>query len=409
MLIGIATLKGCETMINNYTAIVILSCLTICALGILVYENARFEKSAKRRFYLTYAFLIVATLSEWVGIALNGAPEWTVWIHRIVKCIDYTSTPIVGICFALQVSDEKEWKKHVWIAVILAANALFEIISVFTGWTFYINEENYYCHGPLYFIYTIVYCIAIVDILISFRAYSKNFKKQNRLSLYVIIFLACMGIGFQELGSGSIRTSCLSLAFGSALLFIHYNEFLQQKNDDNMFYQKKLIETDALTGMRSRYSYIKTLNEYHNKDTLPRGLAVFSIDINGLKFVNDSRGHAAGDRLIQNAAECILEVFGRYGKCFRIGGDEFVAILNIEKRKIPEIVKSLDIAEKRKDGLSLASGYAVAEEHPELSIEELINIADKMMYADKEKYYRNMNSDSHRAAAAGVPETKKLG
>lgn len=394
-------------MLNNYTAVVILSCLTICVLGILVHENARFEKATKQRFYLTYAVIIVATLSEWLGIALNGAPEWTVWIHRIVKCIDYTITPIAGICFALQVSDKKELKKHAWIAVVVIANALLEIISVFTGWTFYINEENYYCHGPLYIVYTVIYCIAVVDVLISFRTYSKKFKKQNKVSLYAIIILAFMGIGFQELGDGSIRTSCLSLAFCSALLFIHYNEFLQQKNDDNLIRHKNMIETDALTGMLNRYSYIKTINKYHHKDTLPQGLTVFSIDINGLKLVNDTEGHSAGDRLICSAAECISEVFGKDGKCFRIGGDEFIAIINIEKGKIEEICKSLSVAQEKRNGLSLASGFAISDEHPNFSIEELINISDKMMYEDKKKYYQNKKLDGYRIAVTDMSETTK--
>ena len=94
---------------NNYTAIVLLSCLTIIVLTILVYENARLARATKRRFYLTYVFILVATLSEWVGIALNGAPQWTVGLHRIVKCIDYIVTPVAGICFALQVSDARVW------------------------------------------------------------------------------------------------------------------------------------------------------------------------------------------------------------------------------------------------------------------------------------------------------------
>ena len=394
-------------MINNYTAIVILSCLTMCVLGILVYENARFEKTTKHRFYLTYAFIIVATLSEWLGIALNGAPAWTIGIHSIVKCIDYIFTPIAGIGFALLVSDEKERKKHIWVVVILMANAVLEILSVFTGWTFYINEANYYCHGPLYVVYTVIYCISIADVLISFRVYSKKFKRQNRMPIYAIIILALIGIGFQELGDSSIRTSCLSLAFCSALLFIHYNEFLQQKNDDNLIYQKNLVETDALTGMLSRYSYIRILNEYNRKGMLPQRLAVFSVDINGLKLVNDTMGHAAGDQLIRNAAACMQEAFGRYGKCFRIGGDEFIAIIHIEKRKIADICASLSAAQERRKGLSLAFGFAAAEEHPDLRIEELINIADKMMYANKEKHYQNRKSDGHRTPATDTAETTK--
>ena len=382
--------------LDNYSAIVILSCLTLGVLAIQVYENARFSRATKRRFYATYAVIIVAALSEWVGIALNGAPEWTVGIHRIVKAIDYIFTPVAGICFALQVSDEGAWRKHIWIVAILLANAVLEIASIFTEWTFYIDANNCYRHGALYPVYTVVYCLAIVDLFLSFQAYSKNFRRQNRISLYTIILLICLGVGLQELGDGSIRTVSLALAIGSALLFIHYNEFVQQRNDDNLFRQKELLETDALTGIRSRYAYIRALSEYQRRGVLPRGLAVFSIDVNGLKQVNDSQGHAAGDALIHSAAECILEALGSYGGCYRIGGDEFAAILNhVGEREIDGICAALDAAQRHREGLSLSVGYAAAAVHPELSVEELMDIADRMMYANKEEYYRG-RPDAHR-------------
>ena len=75
-------------MLDNYTAVVLLSCMTLGVLTILVYENARSDRPTKRRFYLTYALIVVSSLAEWVGIALNGAPAWTVGLHRFVKCID---------------------------------------------------------------------------------------------------------------------------------------------------------------------------------------------------------------------------------------------------------------------------------------------------------------------------------
>ena len=391
-------------MDGNYTATVVLSCLTVCILGILVHENARFEKTTKHWFYITYACIMVSSLSEWAGIALNGAPAWTMGIHSVAKCFDYIFTPITGICFALQVSNEKERRKHAWMAAVLMVNALLQILSVFTGWTFFINEENYYCHGPLYFVYTVVYCLAIVDVLIAFRAYSKNFKRQNNLSLFAIILFMCLGIGFQEFASGDVRTAYLALACCSTLLFIHYNEFLQQQNDDHLLRQKNLIETDALTGMLSRYSYNKVLSDHHDKDTMPRDLTVFSIDINGLKLVNDTRGHAAGDQIICDAAACIAEVFGREGKCYRIGGDEFIALILADRQQIEELCRALSAAVEKRDGLSLSSGFAMAAEHPQLCLEELVNVADRMMYAEKDNFYQNMKMNGHRVYGADLCE-----
>ena len=62
-------MKDCEIMKNNCTVGDIFSCLTICVLGILVYENVRFGKTTKYRFYLTYALIIAVALSERLGIA----------------------------------------------------------------------------------------------------------------------------------------------------------------------------------------------------------------------------------------------------------------------------------------------------------------------------------------------------
>ena len=68
-----------------------------------------------------------------------------------------------------------------------------------------------------------------------------------------------------------------------------YDEFMQQRSDD-LQHQEELVETDALTRMRSRYAYVRAVGEYQRGEALPHGLAVFSIDINGLKTTNDNRG-----------------------------------------------------------------------------------------------------------------------
>ncbi|MGN0778433.1 MAG: diguanylate cyclase domain-containing protein [Aristaeellaceae bacterium] len=382
---------------SNYTAVTLLSCLTIGVLSVLVYENIRFNRATKQRFYLTYAMIVLSTLAEWAGVALNGMPAWTMGLHSLVKCIDYIATPVAGICFALQVSDEGEWKKHRWMVVILLGNALLEIISMFTGWTFYIDGDNMYRHGPLYTVYTVVYGLAIVDVFMAFREYSRKFPRQNHMSLYAVILLSCTGIALQELGGGDIRTSCVSLALGSVLLFAHYNEFLQQRDEERLRQQEKLLATDTLTGLGSRYAYIRALSGLQNRKTLPEGLAVFSVDINGLKAVNDTQGHAAGDQLIRSAADCMAQAMGRYGACYRTGGDEFVAILeHVGQLEIAAIYQAMEAEQRSRDGVSLSMGHALAADHPELSMEELVDIADKHMYVNKDAHYQRMGVDASK-------------
>lgn len=66
-----------------------------------------------------------------------------------------------------------------------------------------------------------------------------------------------------------------------------------------------------------------------------------SIDVNGLKIVNDEIGHAAGDELIKGAAKCMKEVIGSYGKVYRTGGDEFVSIFFASKEQLETIKMDL--------------------------------------------------------------------
>lgn len=60
-------------------------------------------------------------------------------------------------------------------------------------------------------------------------------------------------------------------------------------------------------------------------------------DVNGLKYINDTFGHPAGDELIKAAANVIMTAFGNHGDCFRIGGDEFVVLVNAKDDKIKEL------------------------------------------------------------------------
>ena len=133
--------------------------------------------------------------------------------------------------------------------------------------------------------------------------------------------------------------------------------------------------------------------QYDEHDSLPDDLAAFSIDINGLKKVNDTYGHAAGDELICGAAKCIQKVFSPYGFCYRTGGDEFIVLAYAGYNHAEALVHQLADEAAAWDGklihtLSLSVGYALASDHKNVSAEKLIIFADEKMYADKDRFYQ---------------------
>ena len=382
-----------------YTPLIIIVLLSLAILCILTKENDRFSKEQKRIYYFTFAIVAAAALSEWTGIQLKGNTDLSPWVLRIVKFFDYVLTPLAGGALALQFRMRTIWRKI--LLSVIAANMLFQIVSVFTGWMITIDERNTYHHGPLYIVYMLFYVVIVLLVILEFAVYGKQFRKHNLFSLYATLVFTITGIAMQELLGSEVRTAYISLVIGIMLLVIHKSEYEQIAADDRIQEQMVRISVDQLTGIASRYAYTSAIQELAEAEELPSNLVVFSIDINGLKTTNDTLGHSAGDELIRGAADCISSVFDLYGKCFRTGGDEFIVLANVGRGLIPVLTgqvmkKASEWHGKKAPSLSLSVGSAEASKHPGTPIEKLVSAADLEMYKAKNEYYRENEIDRRR-------------
>jgi diguanylate cyclase (GGDEF)-like protein len=113
---------------------------------------------------------------------------------------------------------------------------------------------------------------------------------------------------------------------------------------------------------------------------------VINLDLNGLKTVNDSEGHAAGDQLLVHAAETLTKVF--YSEdVFRTGGDEFVVIAgNIDQATSNRKLERLRSLAAKDSKVSFAIGAFWSD--GTMDVTGAFHVADEHMYADKEAYYR---------------------
>jgi diguanylate cyclase (GGDEF)-like protein len=146
-------------------------------------------------------------------------------------------------------------------------------------------------------------------------------------------------------------------------------------------------EKDSLTGLFNRRSFETKIAQLIHKKA--GSLALILVDIDGLKLINDTIGHVAGDKLIAMAAEIISKVFSDFGFIARVGGDEFAILIDdtddgtVEdllsqfKQKIREYNQNIS----RYD-ISLSFGYFVGRKE-EVSAEMLFQQADNNMYQNK--------------------------
>ena len=151
---------------------------------------------------------------------------------------------------------------------------------------------------------------------------------------------------------------------------------------------KKLAYTDSLTGVKSSHAYVEMIKKVDQRivddDIREFGVAVF--DLNGLKTVNDTKGHDAGDQYIQSACRMICEQF-KHSPVFRIGGDEFVAFLEGEdfrNRKILLAAFETQIDDNARQGKAVvASGMAIFRHGHDNSYRRVFERADHRMYDRK--------------------------
>ena len=143
---------------------------------------------------------------------------------------------------------------------------------------------------------------------------------------------------------------------------------------------------DMLTGVMNR-------NEMNNRvDALAEGkedaglsVGVVYADLNGLKAVNDGDGHAAGDKLLIDAVEVLVDVFGQQA-IYRAGGDEFVIILaDVSDADLAKKVDAVQEKSKKYERLSFALGCSVVPNGRE--IQKALQEADVRMYEDKAAHY----------------------
>ena len=163
---------------------------------------------------------------------------------------------------------------------------------------------------------------------------------------------------------------------------------------------REVADSDPLTGLFNRRYYEEQLERYTAENRLER-LTLISVDVNRLKYTNDTMGHEAGDELLTGAAACLKDSFSDAHAVCRIGGDEFMVISFTDPAVLKEQIRSLRDASAKFAGkyihsISLAVGWAEHDLFPSLPLNELEKTADEMMYTDKRNFYMNSGLERRR-------------
>ena len=170
--------------------------------------------------------------------------------------------------------------------------------------------------------------------------------------------------------------------------FVYKDEIVEYNHEVEIANQRSY--RDALTGVKNKMAYLETLKQIEKRvesgALKEYGIVVF--DVNNLKHINDTMGHDAGDEYIKSACSLICVQF-KHSPVFRVGGDEFVAILeNDDYAQREELIRSFehDIEENHKNKqVVVASGCDIYDAGRDNNYNDVFRRADKKMYERKQQ------------------------
>ena len=346
-----------EFILQNWAPMLIL-----LAFIILLRTTVFISRKAKICMYALVGCLFLLSMIVFFEFYLeeqSAMPD----VRLILMCIRYSATPFIIAFFIYTMAVNVRW----YIFTPAIALAVINVSSLFTGIVFSLDEDGNLKRGVLgYLPYILVggYSALLVYMLI---------KRSNKryTEIFPIMFLCCAFLSGLilpfVLGKDYSNLFCLTIIIA---VFVHY-----------VFSILQLTEKDSLTGLLNRQAFYASID-----NDLKSINALVSIDMNGLKVINDTQGHAAGDKALETLAFCFLQAATSKQSVYRIGGDEFVIICRRSTEE--DVLQLIDRIRKNvsKTEYKCAIGYSY---HPDGtdSIDVMLKESDEKMYEDKAAFY----------------------
>ena len=385
-----------STVAKNFASY--LECFVIMVLGVtLIIIGFVLHKETGSIIETVSLGTIAILLALWTSSG-SRIPQLISENPAIVRVMDYLCLiflPIPVIVFVASVTKQLDSIIPKIMISLVGINTVGTFI-----WVLILGND----YSDVLFVTHIIIAIGIC--LIAYMV-AKSLKKAKKLENNLIVLFAAFGVliaaGILDLiryymfkSSDSSMFTRLGL-FYFVIVFTAYelSLFLSiTRKSAQAEIKDKLAHEDGLTGLYNRLAFTET--EAEIKKAVSGKYIVIQFDINFLKKVNDNYGHAEGDRYIIAAATIISDSFSEYGKCFRIGGDEFFVVLEGKKceehfeegiKVFEKLVKEYNENNELPVPLQIAHGKSVYVPGKD-SLEEAEKAADKLMY-ERKKVLKN--------------------
>lgn len=352
-------------------------------------SNIGSEHEVRQLRNMIFSYMGMITTDVLWAFTEDGFLHWNRMLYASVNAVTVMSIACGCYFWFRFIEDRLHFGKkslNIWLTIPLLLVCSLDVISIFTGWLFYIDNGNHYQSTSLFLIHTVVnyFYLLIPTIFSIFRAI-KTPSREDRSEYwtYALYMAAPLLAGMLEETFPKVPLLALNIFLMILILFL--------------MIQNMQVYNDALTGLNNR----RRLNQYL-KDCLERvdperPILLFIMDINSFKAINDLYGHLEGDNALKTFSSILKKAACRYNAFVaRYGGDEFCMVIE-EAESSPEHIAAAiheSLANAQREPGSADKGYTmtvsighVSCADAEISPDMLLAEADRTLYENKKKWH----------------------
>ena len=336
---------------------------------------------------ILYLLFVATALLDSIWMMIDGRVEYRS-AHIVLEVVYLTMMTLTGydwFLYTLDLFPTKEVRIRKY-RYALAIPTILMIVLIFTsiktGWIFSVDQSGKYIRGDFNMVPVVVnYAYMVIGSYIALQCsrdalLTVDKKRFTLAALFPVPILIASAIQL-TLPPG------LPLMHGGVLvaLLMQYGAA-----------QNALATSDYLTGLSNRVAFeqdlIGRIRKFRPEDE--ENLYLLEGDIDDFKLINDTYGHSVGDRALIKAADVLSRIFAKYeAAVFRIGGDEFMAIIEFEKEldinQIEEEINSKLILTMPGDDINMSMSFGAEQYDESMNIRSFIDGADQKLYKSKEK------------------------
>ncbi|OON86032.1 hypothetical protein BXO88_09355 [Oribacterium sp. C9] len=404
----------------TYSSTAIVALLVHCIINNDVIRNQHYRNTTPAG--KTYRLLVLSVAAFYIsdilwGILYEEHMIDAVFADTVIYFALMAATVFLWTRYVVNYLLESSWLNKALYYIgwfFLAFITVVLILNFFMPVMFWFDEDGVFCSGHLRYDFLIIQVIMFMFsagyVLFISKGKDKSAKRRHRaIGLFGFAIAILLGIQVTNpllplytvgwlLGTCILHTFVLEDMKEDRLIELEEMLMREEKQKKELGSARQLAFRDSLTGVKSYNAYVEAeqdINERIEGRTLQEfGVVVF--DVNGLKRMNDTHGHEAGDRLLKDACHLICEMFKR-SPVFRIGGDEFVVLLEGEDYQnrmslLAEFERQAE--ENQRNGAPVvASGLSAFRPGEDINFRKVFERADARMY-DRKRFLKSKEQPS---------------